>query len=159
MIALSLVFVGVITYCIVRLLEIREKEHELLHHEIEEYAHHMAAKNQASSDKANEGVNLQWRHVLNYLVSPNESDWKLAILEADTMLEELTDKLELDGKNIGEKLKAADKAKFKTLDNAWEAHIVRNKIAHDGAKFELTQREANRIAVLYENVFREFGMI
>jgi hypothetical protein len=36
---LSIFFIFVITYTFVRLLEIRKKEHEHLHHEIEEYAH------------------------------------------------------------------------------------------------------------------------
>ena len=75
------------------------------------------------------------------------------------MLEDLTDQLNLEGDNLGERLKSVDKEKFKTLDDAWEAHLVRNKIAHEGTQFELSQHEANRIITLYENVFREFGHI
>ena len=80
-------------------------------------------------------------------------------MEADAILEDLTDHLDIEGVNIGERLKAADREKFKTLDDAWEAHIVRNRIAHEGSKFDLSQYEANRVVVLYENVFREFGYI
>ena len=155
---LAVFFLFIICYCFVRLLEIREKEKEHLQHEIEEYAHHQAEKEKLSGGPGN-FRNERWEHVLGYLASPNQSDWKLALMEADSMLEDLTDQLELAGGNLGERLKSADKEKFKTLDDAWEAHLVRNKIAHDGSQFEISQHEANRITTLYENVFREFGHI
>ena len=154
----AIFFMFIISYCFIRILEIREEEKKRLNHQIEEYAHHQAEKEKVS-DPAGNFRNERWEHVLQYLASPSESDWKLAILEADSMLEDLTDQLELEGENLGDRLKAADVAKFKTLDNAWEAHLVRNRIAHDGSQFEITQHEANRIITLYENVFREFGHI
>jgi hypothetical protein len=151
-------FLFMIAYCFVRILEIREEEKKHLEQEIEEYAQHQAEKEKLSGEAGN-FKNERWEHVLEYLSSPNQSDWKLAIMEADSMLEDLTDQLDLEGQNLGEKLKASNKDKFKTLDDAWEAHLVRNKIAHDGSLFELSQHEANRIITLYENVFREFGNI
>lgn len=153
-------FVVIIGYAISRIFEIKKKEEEHLEHELEEYAH-KHAKNNETSGMREEGRprNERWINVLNYLSSMNPSDWKLAVMEADAMLENLTDQLELNGVNLGERLKAADREKFKSLDDAWVAHIVRNKIAHEGSKFDLSQHEANRVIVLYENVFREFGYI
>jgi len=155
---LAVFFIFIIIYCSIRVLEIRKKEHEHLQHEIAEYARKKAEQEKAFGGE-NGIKNVRWYNVLHYLSSPNASDWKLAIIEADSMLEELTVQLEIEGENLGERLKAVDREKFKNLDNAWEAHIVRNRIAHDGSAFELTQHEANRIIVLYENVFREFGHI
>jgi len=155
---LAVFFIFIIIYCSIRVLEIRKKEHEHLQHEIAEYARKKAEQEKAFGGE-NGIKNVRWYNVLHYLSSPNASDWKLAIIEADSMLEELTVQLEIEGENLGERLKAVDREKFKNLDNAWEAHIVRNRIAHDGSAFELTQHEANRIIVLYENVFREFGYI
>jgi hypothetical protein len=155
--SLSLLFIIVIIYCIRKLLRLRALEHAYLEHEIIEYAQH---KKEREKKKEISGItNERWHHVLGYLASTNSSDWKLAIMEADSMLEDLTERLELEGDTLGERLKSTDKDKFKSLNDAWEAHIVRNRIAHEGAKFELTQREANRVAVLYENVFREFGIL
>lgn len=156
---LSLFFIFVIVYCTMRMFEIRKKEHHHLEHEIAEYAHKKAEEAKGMTKEDGGIKNGRWENVLNYLASTNPSDWKLAVIEADSMLEDLTDQLDLEGENLGERLKVADKEKFETLDNAWEAHIVRNRIAHEGSKFDLTQREANRVAVLYENVFREFSII
>jgi hypothetical protein len=155
---LTLFFMFIIAYCFVRILEIREEEKKRLQLQIEAYAQHQAEKEKLSSGN---GVlkNERWEHVLEYLASSNPSDWKLAVMEADSMLEDLTDQLDLEGGNLGERLKAANQEKFKSLDDAWEAHLVRNKIAHDGSLFELSQHEANRIITLYENVFHEFGTI
>jgi hypothetical protein len=60
---------------------------------------------------------------------------------------------------VAEKLKSVDSSDMLTLDAAWEAHKVRNRIAHSGSDFELNEREAKRVIMLFESVFREFGMI
>ena len=155
---LAIFFIFIIIYCVIRLFEIRKKEHEHLQREIAEYARKKAEIAKAFGEE-NGIKNVRWHNVLYYLSSPNSSDWKLAVIEADTMLEDLTVQLEIEGENLGERLKTVDKERFKSLDDAWEAHIIRNRIAHDGSAFELSQHEANRIVVLYENVFREFGFI
>lgn len=150
---LSIFFLVIICYCIVRILEIRKAEHEHLHHEIAEYKHHH------KEEENKKFKNPRWQNVLKYLDSESMSDWKLAIIEADSILEDMTDLLEFEGENLGERLKSVGKDRFKRLDDAWEAHLVRNKIAHEGLKFEITKREAQRVVYLYEKVFREFGHI
>ena len=97
--------------------------------------------------------------VQKHLHSENESDWRLAVLEADVLLDEMVTGMGYHGDSLGEKLKGIEKSDFLTLDEAWEAHTVRNKIAHEGASFVLTEREAKRIGKLYENVFKEFHYI
>lgn len=103
--------------------------------------------------------NLKWERVVNHINSTNSSDWKLAIIEADIMLDELLRVAGYHGDSIGEMLKAVEKSDFLTLDQAWEAHKVRNRIAHDGAAFELTERDAKHVISLYEAVFKEFKII
>ncbi|MEI8174756.1 MAG: hypothetical protein WCG28_02275 [bacterium] len=157
---LSIFFIFIITYSFVRLLEIRKREHEYLHHEIEEYAHKHKEQEKKSWERGG-GVssNARWNVVLQYLFSENAGDWKLAIIEADSMLEGLMNQLGFKGDNLGEKLKGADRDSFRSLSTAWEVHLVRNRIAHEGQQFELSQHEAKRIIALYEQIFREFGYI
>lgn len=101
----------------------------------------------------------RWSTVLAHAESLNQPEWRLAILEADTMLAELLDKRGYEGLSIGEQLKNADPERFKTLQDAWTAHKVRNQIAHEGSAFNLTERETRRVIALYERVFREFDFI
>lgn len=156
----AIYFIIVIAYSLSRIMEIQKEEEDHIKHEIAEYAHHHSNDGKIIGGAGFEKpVNQRWVNVLKYLSSMNSSDWKLAVMEADSMLESLTDQLDLEGENLGERLKVADREKFKSLDDAWQAHIVRNKIAHEGLNFDLSQHEANRVVVLYENVFREFGLI
>jgi hypothetical protein len=103
--------------------------------------------------------NRKWERVMDHVNSPNESDWKLAILEADIMLDELLNKQGYQGSTMGEKLKQVDRSDFTTIDLAWEGHKVRNMVAHEGSEYLIPQREAERIIKLYESVFREFKYI
>jgi len=45
------------------------------------------------------------------------------------------------------------------LQNAWEAHSVRNQIAHQGSDFPITELEARRVIKMYQNVFEELRAI
>lgn len=103
--------------------------------------------------------NPKWERVMTHIESLNENDWRLGIIEADIMLAELLDTMHLSGETIGEKLKGVEKSDFTTLDKAWEAHKVRNEIAHSGGDFRITQREALRVVELYKDVFKEFQYI
>ncbi len=104
-------------------------------------------------------INPKWDRVLNHIESVNENDWRLAILESDIMLSDLVDSFGLPGDTLGERLKAVEKSDFQTIDNAWEAHKVRNRIAHEGSEFVLSQREARRVVELYRTIFEEFHII
>jgi len=115
------------------------------------------AKTQVAQSGA--GEDRRWEHVLSLAASGNPSDWRAAIIEADIMLGELTERMLLPGFSVGDRLKMATRDRFQTLNDAWEAHKVRNEIAHSGSQFLLTQREARRAIALYGNVFREHGMI
>jgi hypothetical protein len=155
---LAIIFLAIIIYTTVRMFEIRKKEHLHLLHELEEYAHNQALKEK----KAQEGEgfkNERWKKVLDYLFSTNENDWKLAIIEADTMLFDLLTQLGFKGENLGDKLKEANLANFKSLNYAWEVHNIRNKIAHEGSSFEVSLHEAKRVTALYEQIFQEFEYI
>lgn len=110
---------------------------------------------QMQSDGA---VNVEWARIQQALQSDNPADWKVAIIEADTMLDTIVTRMGYPGGNLGEKLKAIEPSDFLTLNDAWEAHKVRNAIAHEG-NYDLTRREVVRVIGLYENVFREFDCI
>ena len=104
-------------------------------------------------------LNPVWGRILKNVQSDNESDWRLAILEADIILGDILDKLFLPGETIGDKLKAVEESDFRTIGNAWEAHKIRNKIAHEGESFAINQHETKRVIDLYKSVFDEFQVI
>ncbi len=101
----------------------------------------------------------RWAHVRELISSPHESDWRQAIIEADIMLDDLLSQLGYPGDSVGEKLKSVDPSRFHTLQNAWDAHKVRNEIAHSGSAYQLEEHHAHRTIALFETVMREHGEI
>lgn len=100
----------------------------------------------------------KWERVVKHIESVNPNDWKIAIIEADAILDEMVDSMGYHGETLGEKLKAIEQSDFTTIKKAWEAHKVRNLIAHE-ASFQMDEREARRVVALYQSVFEEFRYI
>jgi hypothetical protein len=96
--------------------------------------------------------------VLAHISSPNPNDWKLAIIEADIILDEALKQYGYAGNSLGERLKSISTTQLGTLNEAWEAHKVRNRIAHEGADFILTRRIADETINRYRRVFNELGV-
>ncbi len=142
---LSLFFLAGIVYCAVRVRQIADEWYKRLHPEAPELEE--------------KPKNEKWERVVAHASSANPSDWRLAILESDIILSDLLDHLNYIGDTISEKLKKVNPGDMLTLNNAWEAHKIRNAIAHEGSDFMLTQRESQRVIGLYETVFREFDYI
>lgn len=103
--------------------------------------------------------NERWESIEKHSESENPNDWRQAIIEADIILDEMVTRMGYKGDNLGEKLKSIEASDFVTLNNAWEGHKVRNRIAHEGAEFVLTKRQAKETIELYKSVFREFEYI
>lgn len=143
---LSLGLLVWVSYLIYRIFILRGEELKELN---------QAVRNTA--ENAGQG-NVRWEKINAYLASDNPSDWRSAILEADILLDELVAKMGYPGENLGERLKAVEPSDFLTLNDAWEAHKVRNMIAHDGA-YVLTKRETVRVIELFRRVFAEFHLI
>lgn len=106
-----------------------------------------------------EAKNARWEKVVELSNSSNPSDWRLAIIEADVMLEERLSAMGLLGDSVGDMLKSVGEGDMVTLDAAWEAHKVRNRIAHSGSEFDLNERETRRTISLFEAVLKELKVI
>lgn len=146
----SLVFGAFLVYNVIRIFQHRRAHYQHLEH-VRHGAHHHEAKPSRTT--------VRWRRIQEEIGSESEQSWRLAILEADIMLNELLDMRAYRGETMAEKLRNVDRADFNTIDLAWEGHKFRNKIAHEGTALMLNQREARRIITLYEHVFREFGLV
>ena len=147
-ILISLILAAWIIYNVTRIFHIRILEEA----RFEALQHTVAAKDIPHT-------HLRWAHVKEQMSSDSEQNWRLAILEADIMLNELLDLRGYRGETMGDKMKQIDRADFNSIDAAWDAHKVRNKIAHEGASMHLSDREARRVIDLYEQVFREFKVV
>ena len=105
-----------------------------------------------------EEFNEQWQAVLDHLNSVNESEWKLAIIEADKLTDDLLIRKGYQGESMAERLSLFTKREFKSLDLLWEAHKVRNRIAHK-LDFKINRNEALRVISYYGEALKELMII
>ncbi|CAN5755713.1 hypothetical protein BH11PAT2_BH11PAT2_02200 [soil metagenome] len=138
----SLAAIGVLIYATMRLYQIRKDEEP-------RYA------TIGESDLHGHVEHSRWAYITELIESGQEGDWRNAIIESDIMLDELLTRLGYQGDSLGEKLKTVNPNQFHTLSNAWEAHKVRNEIAHQGSQYQLSESIAHRTIANYEAVFRE----
>jgi len=138
---LSFLGLVLIIYCLIRLFELR-------HHEEEELGTLLMAAHEAP-------VSPRWAHIEQLMASDSESDWRQAVIEADIMLGDVLARAGYTGGSVGDQLHQVDPKRLGSLRDAWQAHEVRNRIAHDGSNFDLSQLLVHRTLGRYEMVFRE----
>lgn len=143
--------VWALVYSLIKLREIDREEEKIYGHAPED------AFLQQGPGQNRE--NPKWQKVVAHANSNNPAEWRVAIIEADIMLDELLKILGYDGDGVGEMLKKVEPSDMLTLDQAWEAHKIRNRIAHSGQAFDLSERETQRVIKLFEEVFQEYQII
>ncbi len=165
----SLLLIAAITivlYCLVRLYELKQEDKKKQKNDAPSVTATTSQPTQSTpidSGLPGEIVvvprNETWEDVRTKLLSENQSEWRLGIIEADIYLDRVLDSKGVPGDTLGDKLKNVSPAILPSVQIAWEAHKVRNRIAHDGADFSLTLPEARRTLSYYEIVFRDLGVI
>ena len=114
----------------------------------------MAAVSQIPQRK----LSNQWGGVIERINTNDESQWKLAIIEADSILDELIKVLGYKGETMGERMANINPGQFPNLDDAWRAHKVRNFIAHDPS-YKMNKAIVLRAIKIYELIFNEFNIL
>jgi len=138
----ALLAIGIITYTVIELYKLRDREKAVY-----------GPLPEISEDDTAE--HARWRHIESLMESKNPNDWRQAIIEADIYLGDILAREGYHGDTIGEKLKGIESSDLDTLNDAWEAHKVRNDIAHQGSAYPFSESLARRTISRYENVFRE----
>ncbi|MBI4093670.1 hypothetical protein HY417_01790 [Candidatus Kaiserbacteria bacterium] len=144
----SIPFLALVLYCWTRIFQIRRREYRAVR-----------AQQRTVATQDIPRTQLRWRRILDQANGPNPESWRLAILEADIMLNELLDVQGYRGETIADKMKQVDRANFNAIDDAWEAHKIRNQIVHEGTAAALSHRQVRAVIALYERVFKEFKYI
>ncbi len=149
----GMVLTVVLLVCLVylRIRLIQDEHHGFVVKEEKEMARH--------KEEVHAAKNPRWEMVQGLASSQNEGDWRRAILEADIMLASLLTDQGYTGDTLGEQLKSANPLQFTTVNMAWEAHRMRNAIAHLGEGYPLTERDARTTIDQYRRVFEEFDYI
>jgi vacuolar-type H+-ATPase subunit H len=96
----------------------------------------------------------KWKKIEKRLESKIEADFKLAILEADDLLNKAMDEAGYKGKDLSEKLEKVSEEIISNLKELKEARKVREDIISDPT-YRLSEEEAKKILKVYEKALKD----
>ena len=99
-----------------------------------------------------------WKQIQKRLKIGGEAQLKMAIIEADKILDEILKKSGYQGENMSDRLKQITPAQISNIEEIWQAHKIRNRIVHE-PDFSILSNEAENIIEIYEKTFKESGLI
>lgn len=99
-----------------------------------------------------------WKNIQKHFFAGSDSELKVSIIEADNLLDEALRTLGFRGLNLGDRLKQLTTDDLENIDEVWEAHKLRNKIAHE-ADFKMNRDIAERALGVYERTFQNLGVL
>jgi len=98
-----------------------------------------------------------WHTIEEHFYRGGESDLKVAILEADKLLNDALREAGVVGIQLGDRLKKASTEQVPNLNELWQAHKLRNQIAHE-PNFKLKRDLAERALGIYETALKNLGI-
>lgn len=106
----------------------------------------------------NEEVKNTWQDIRELISSPNASDWNMAVIRADGLLDDVLQRQGYEGETMADRLKIVDPTKLPSLDRVWSAHRLRNTIVH-GPMEEHTRETIIHALRSYEQALKELGTL
>ena len=98
--------------------------------------------------------NQRWEKILERLKKGDEANLKLAVIEADTLLDDIFKKIGLPGKNMDERLGQITQTEIKSVDKIWETHKIRDRIVKN-SEIRISFEEAERAVGNIETALKE----
>jgi len=95
-----------------------------------------------------------WSKIKGRLELGVESEYKLAVIEADSMLNDILEKMGFKGETLGNRLKQVTTDILPSIEEVGEAHKIRNNIVHD-PDYKLTLDQAQKALEIYEQALRD----
>ena len=96
----------------------------------------------------------KWQAILERAGSNDENERKLAVIAADSLLDKIFARQGYKGENLGARLRQVEPSDLETLQDLWEAHKLRNRIAHE-AHHVLSREETLSAIKRYEKTLNE----
>lgn len=99
-----------------------------------------------------------WAKIMSRLEQPSEGEHKLAIIEADSLLNEILEKMGFQGETLGGKLEKVTADILPRLQEIQEAHKFRNNVVHD-PDYRVTLEQAEKTIKIYQKALQDLNAI
>ena len=98
----------------------------------------------------------RWQVIMKKFSMGSSDSIRVAIIEADSLVDEALKQRNIQGDHFADRLEKLDAEEFRTLDRLWNAHRIRNDLAHTPG-FVLTAHDAKSVLESYEAFLKELG--
>lgn len=100
----------------------------------------------------------QWNKVINRLSKPTPESLRIAVIDADSLVDVFLKKAGYMGEHMADRLSRIIPSGVKSLSGVWDAHLLRNSLVHiPGSTVSVS--EAKTAVKAFEKFLKELGAI
>jgi len=99
-----------------------------------------------------------WNQIQKRLQVGDEAHMKLALIEADKILDEILKISGFRGETMAERLQKLTPAQIPNINKLWIGHKVRNRIVHE-PDFTVSREDILELIEEYRKAFKGFGLL
>lgn len=99
-----------------------------------------------------------WNQIVERSKSPKMENWKLAIMEADKITDEIIKSAGFRAETMDERMDQVGPEVIPNIEELREIHKIRHKIARE-PDFKITREETIEILKTYKKTFQEMGLL
>ena len=100
----------------------------------------------------------KWKKIRERIEVGTQESWKIAIIEADEVIDDLLDRMGYLGENMGERLANMTSQQVENVEELKRAHEMKNRIIHE-ENLELTKEQVGETMRHFENFLHSFGVL
>ena len=110
------------------------------------------------TDMPKKNAQAAWAMSQKHFFAGDANDLKMAVVEADNILNDALRYAGVRGVNLGDRLKNVKRGQMPNLEDVWAAHKLRNEIAH-GMNLSIKRDTAERALEAYETALKNLGVL
>jgi len=99
-----------------------------------------------------------WEQIYRLANSVREAEWKLSVIEADKLVDDILQQLGYPGETMGERLMLIKPDQLSSLQDLWDAHKLRNLLVHE-VSYKVKHEQVLAAINAFERVLRELGAV
>lgn len=103
-----------------------------------------------------ERIEKKWQKIMSCLEIGDEANLRVAVNDADALLDEVLKEVGYGGESIAQRLEQLPPDQVSNLDGLWDAHRLRNQVIHKG--FHPETEDVQRAINAYEQALRDLGV-
>lgn len=100
----------------------------------------------------------RWEQIMQSLAQSGNTDYKIAVIEADALVDYVLKAYGYPGETMGDRMRAITPTLLPSIDSLWTAHKIRNEISHN-AVHTVDERDGKRALAIFEQVLKDLDAI